>query len=219
MAQKKQYAVIGLGRFGRSVARSLHNMGHEVLAIDSDAALVQEIADCCTHAVEADATDENALKELGLRNFDVVVVAIGDDIQSSIISTVILKELGCRYVIAKAQSDLHGKVLYKTGADRVIFPERDMGVRVAHNLVSSNILDYIELAPEHSIVEIQIPDSMSGRSLRQLELRTEFNVNVIGIKRNGHINILPKAEDKVQKNDVLVVLGANVDIRRLEQEQ
>ncbi|MGE5654215.1 MAG: potassium channel family protein [Bacillota bacterium] len=219
MAQRRQYAVIGLGRFGSSVARSLHNLGHEVLAIDSDASLVQEMADCCTHAVEADATDENALRDLGLRNFDVVVVAIGDDIQSSILSTVILKDIGCKYVIAKAQNELHGKVLYKTGADRVIFPERDMGVRVAHNLISSNILDYIELAPEYSIVEIQVPDSMAGRSLRQLELRSAYNVNVIGIKRNGHINILPKADDKVQRGDVLVVLGANVDIHRLEQEQ
>ncbi len=219
MAQKRQYAVIGLGRFGSSVARSLHNLGHQVLAIDSDASLVQEMTDCCTHAVEADATDENALRDLGLRNFDVVVVAIGDDIQSSILSTVILKDIGCKYVIAKAQNELHGKVLYKTGADRVVFPERDMGVRVAHNLISSNILDYIELAPDYSIVEIQVPDSMVGRSLRQLELRSSFNVNVIGIKRNGHINVLPRADDKVLTNDVLVVLGANVDIRRLEQEQ
>lgn len=217
MSKAKQYAVIGLGRFGSSVVRSLYNMGHEVLAIDSDANLVQEMMHCATHVVEADATDENALKGLGLRNFDVVVVAIGDDIQSSILCTLMLKELGCKYVIAKAQNDYHGKVLYKIGADKVIFPERDMGVRVAHNLISSNILDYIELAPDYSIAEIVIPESMVNRTLRQLELRSHYNVNAIAIKRGGNINISPKADCKMLKGDIIVVLGSNDDIRRLEE--
>ena len=141
----KQFVIIGLGRFGSSIAKTLYSLGNDVLAIDKDEDIVQEIADSVTHAVQLDATDENALRSLGIRNFDVAVVTIGDNIQSSIMATLLVKELGVKYIIAKGHSDLHAKVLYKIGADRVVLPEKDMGIRVAHNLVSANILDYIEL--------------------------------------------------------------------------
>ena len=167
----KQFVIIGLGRFGSSIAKTLYSLGNDVLAIDKDEDVVQEIADNVTHAVQLDATDENALKSLGIRNFDVAVVTIGDNIQSSIMATLLVKELGVKYIIAKGHSDLHAKVLYKIGADRVVLPEKDMGIRVAHNLVSSNILDYIELSEDYSVMEIQVLDEWSGKTLNELKIR------------------------------------------------
>ncbi|MEL5900799.1 TrkA family potassium uptake protein, partial [Clostridium sporogenes] len=138
---RKQFVVIGLGRFGTSVAKTLYTLGNDVLAIDSSEDIVQSIADSVTHSVQIDATDENSLRSLGIRNFDVAVITIGSDIQASTMATLLVKEMGVKYIIAKANTEIHAKVLYKIGADRVVFPERDMGVRVAHNLVSTNILD------------------------------------------------------------------------------
>ena len=173
MANNKQFVVIGLGRFGESVAKTLYSLGHDVLAIDMDEDSVQEISDSVTHAVQMDATDESALKTLGLRNFDVAVVTIGSNIQASVMITLLVKELGVKYIIAKGQSDLHAKVLYKIGADRVILPEKDMGIRVAHNIASSNILDYIELSEDYSILEIRALSIWVGKSLKELKLRSE----------------------------------------------
>lgn len=212
----KQFAVIGLGRFGLSVARTLHSLGHQVLAVDSDEEHVRAALDHSTRAVVADATDESTIRSLGIRNFDVIVVGIGGDIQASIMTTLTLKELGAPYVVVKAQSELHGKVLYKIGADKVVFPERDMGFRVAHNLVSSNVLEYIELSPNVSMVEIVASDKMVGKELRQLDLRNRFHVNVIALKRGGQINITPKADDVITVDDVLVVVGDNEDLKRFE---
>lgn len=214
--QKKQYAVIGMGRFGSSVAMSLYDMGFEVLAIDSDEHRVQEISAKVTHAVTADSTEEDALKSLGIRNFDVVVVAIGQDIQASILTSLILKELGVPMLIVKAQSELHGKVLTKIGADKVVFPERDMGQRVAHHLISPNILDYIELSPDYSIVEIKASGSMLGRSLKDLDIRAKYRCNVMAIKTDKEMNIAPHATDLIHDGDVLVVVGRNDDLRKFE---
>jgi len=214
----KQFAIIGLGRFGSSIAKTLYQMGHDVLAIDNDPEEVQEISDYVTHAVQADATDEVTLNTLGIRNFDVAVITIGTDIQSSILITLLCKEMGVKYVLAKAQNELHAKVLYRIGADKVVFPERDMGSRVAHNLVSSNILDYIELAPEYSLVEIVPNPEWEGKSLRQLNIRAKYGVNVIAIKRgDGKVNVAPQAEDVVENDDILVVIGNNDDIKRIEE--
>ncbi len=212
----KQFVVIGLGRFGSSVARNLYALGHDVLAIDKDEELIQDISDSVTHAVQADATDENALKSLGIRNFDVAVITIGSDIQASIMITLLAKELGVKYVITKAQNELHAKVLYKIGVDRVVFPERDMGVRVAHNLVSSNILDYIELDPDFSIIEITAISRWIGKTLEELDMRARYGVNVLAIKQGNDINISPRGDDLIQENDILVVVGSNEDIKRLE---
>ncbi|SHJ85490.1 trk system potassium uptake protein TrkA [Geosporobacter subterraneus DSM 17957] len=212
----KQFAVIGCGRFGSSVARTLYGLGYDVLAIDEDEDVIQNISDSVTHAVQADATDEASIKSLGIRNFDVAVITIGSDIQSSILITLIVKELGVKYVVAKAQNELHAKVLYKIGADRVVFPERDMGVRVAHNLVSSNILDYIELAPDYSIVEILALKDWEGKSLSELNMRARYGINVMAIKHGAEINISPNALDTIRKDDVLVVIGHNDDVQKLE---
>ncbi|KYO65228.1 potassium channel family protein [Thermovenabulum gondwanense] len=212
----KQFVVIGLGRFGSSVAKTLYKLGYDVLGIDSSEEIVQSMADSITHAVQADATDENTMKALGIRNFDVGIVSIGNDIQSSILVTLILKELGLKYVVAKANNELHGKVLYKIGADRVVFPERDMGIRVAHNLVSSNILDYIELSPDFSIVEIEALPEWYNKTLRNLDMRVKYGLNVMAIKRNDDIIVAPGADDIILEKDILVVVGKNKDIEKIE---
>lgn len=212
----KQFVVIGLGRFGSSVATTLSENGYDVLAIDKNADRVQALADQVTHAVEADATDEDALKTLGVRNFDVAVVSIGDDVSANILCTLILKELNVPYVIVKAPDRLHGKVLTKIGADRVVYPERDMGARIAHNLISSNVLDYIEFAPDYGVIEIIAADKMVGKTLKELELRSRFNVNVMAIKRGEDLHISPGADDKVLEGDRLVVMGKNESLDQIK---
>ena len=212
----KQFAVIGLGRFGSSVAKTLHAAGHQVLGIDEAEERVRHNLDCCTRAVEADATDEQALRAIGIRNFDTVIVGVGGDIQASILVTLMLKELGVKHVVAKAQSELHGRVLYKIGADRVVFPERDMGSRVAKSLVASNILEYIELAPDISILEFMVGHSMVGQSLRQLDFRNKFQANIIAVKRGNDFTLALRADEKIAEGDVLVVVGKNDDLKRLE---
>ncbi len=212
----KQFAVIGLGRFGSSVALSLARMGHEVLAIDTSEEQVEKVADEVTHAVQAHITDEEVLKELGIRNFDVVIVGIGQDIQANILVTVILKDLGVKYVVAKAQNELHGKVLEKIGADKVVYPERDMGVRVAHSLGASNVLDHIELSPDYSILEAVAPTKLVGKTLFQSALRAKYGVTVVAIKRGDKIIVAPPAEEGIQEGDVLVAIGKNKSLRSLE---
>lgn len=213
----KQFVVIGLGRFGISVAQTLYDSGHDVLAIDKDEDLIQEISDHVTHAVQMDATDELALRTLGLRNFDVAVITIGSDIKASVMVTLIVKELGVKYIIAKGNSELHAKVLYKIGADRVVLPEKDMGVRVAHNLVSSNILDYIELSPDYSIVEIETPNSWKGKTLRELNVRANFGINIMAIRKEDDIvNISPNADDIIDDGDVLIAIGGSDELNKLE---
>ena len=212
----KQFVVIGCGRFGASVATSLYSLGYDVLAIDKDEERIQEISDYVTHAVQADAVDENALRTLGIRNFDVAVVSIASEMQASIMATLITKELGVKTVIAKAQNDLHGKVLTKIGADRVVYPEREMGIRVAHNLVSTNILDYIELAPDYSIVEISTIKEWEGKTLKELKLPTKYGINVMAIKHGKDINITPYGDDIIRENNILIVIGNNEDLRKLE---
>ncbi len=212
----KQFVVIGMGRFGSALAQRLYALGHEVLAIDSNEDEIQRISDKVTHAVTADATDESVLKSLGIRNFDVGIVAIGADVQSSIITTLMLKEMGIKYVVAKAQNDLHAKVLIKIGADRVVFPERDMGERVAHNLVSTNLLEFIELSPEFSIIEFAVPHIWIGKNLRDLNLRVKYGVNVVAIKNNNKINPAPMADEEIKEDTVLVIIGSNDGIKKLE---
>ncbi len=212
----KQFIVIGLGRFGSSVAETLAENDYEVLAIDIDGERIQNIADTVTHAVEADATDEEALKTLGVRNFDVAIISIGDNIHANILCTLILKELNVPYVVVKAPDTLHGKVLTKVGADRVVYPERDMGVRIAHNLISSNVLDYIEFAPDYGVVEIIASSKMVGKSLAELGLRGKFDVNVMAVKRGQDIIIAPGANDKILEEDVLVVMGKNENLDKMK---
>ena len=217
MGNKKQFVVIGLGRFGITVAKTLYSLGHDVLALDNDEDKVQEIADYVTHSAQVDATDENALKNLGIRNFDVAVVTIGGNIQGSVMATLLVKELGIEYIVAKAHNDLHAKVLNKIGADRVVLPEKDMGIRVAHNLVSASILDYIELSPDHSIMELKVLRDWIGKNLTQLGLRSVHNINAIAIKRENNINISPINKEPLRKDDIIIAIGYNEDLKRLEE--
>jgi trk system potassium uptake protein len=213
----KQFAIIGMGRFGSSVARTLYEMDYEVMGIDENEERINENIQYVTHAVAADSTDERALKEIGIRNFDVVVVAIGVDIQASILTVLTLKDLGVKKIVAKAQNERHGQVLYKVGADRVVFPERDMGVRVAHNLISSNVLDFIELAEDYSVAEVVVSPKLVGQNLRQLDIRKKYEVNVIAIKSGDKFNIAPSPDEVIQYGDVLVVIGNNKDLREFEE--
>ena len=213
---KRQFIVIGLGRFGTSVAETLFSLGNEVLAVDTDEELVQNISDNVTHSAQLDATDENSLKALGVSNFDCAIISMGANVQSSIMATLLVKELGIKYVIAKANSSLHAKVLYKIGADRVVYPERDMGVRVAHNLVSSNIFNYIELSPTYSIAEVDSPSNWYNKTLGELNIRAEYGINVMAIKRNDDINVSPSADSVIQQGDILVAIGSVDELNKLE---
>ncbi|KPV60191.1 potassium uptake system protein [Paenibacillus sp. A3] len=216
--KRSQYAVIGLGRFGSSLAKELIKLGYEVLGIDKDEEAVEEMSDELTHVVVADATDEDVIRSLGIRNFDCVVVSIGDDIQSSILTAILLKDSGVGMVVAKALSELHGKVLQKIGVDRVIYPERDMGIRVAHQLVSPNLLDYIELSKDYTIAELAVPRSLNGRSLKELDPRARYGCSVVAINKKSGVIIAPTAEDMVEERDVMVVIGTNEQIETFENE-
>lgn len=212
---QKQFVVIGLGRFGTSIARTLSSLGYDVLAIDQNENAVQAIMNEVTHVVQADAREEENLKALGVRNFDVAVVAIGDDLQANILITLMLKEMGVPYVVAKAQTNLHGRVLEKVGADKIIYPEKDMGVRVAHNLVTANIMDFIELSPDYSIVEILTPRKFIGKSLGELNLRAKYGISIMAIRNGDTVDVAPGADARIQEKDILVVVSRNKAIEKL----
>ncbi|MGG0175925.1 potassium channel family protein [Gottfriedia acidiceleris] len=211
---KKQYAVIGLGRFGSGIVNTLLQHGNEVLVIDSNEERINQFADIATHAVIADSTNDEALKAIGIGNFDTVIVAIGNDMQSSILTTLVLNELKIKKIVAKALNKRHGEVLKKVGADWVIYPEKNMGERVAHQLMSPNVLNFIELAQNYSIEEIKLPSKMVGKSLKELNIRVEFNLTVIAIKSEGVVNISPSPDEVIHEGDVLVMIGENRDLHR-----
>lgn len=213
---KKEFVVIGLGRFGGSIVNELIDQGAEVMAIDKHPERVDEFATIATQAVVADTTDESVLKSLGIRNFEHVIVAIGDDIQSSILTTLMLKEIGVQKITVKAQNDYHEKVLRKIGADHVVHPERDMGIRIANNMMSNNVLDYLELSDEHSIMEIKANNLLEGHTIIGLDIRARYGVNIVAIKRETEIIVSPQADEVIHEGDVLIVIGADADISRFE---
>lgn len=217
MGNARQFAVIGLGRFGSSVALTLAETGFEVLGVDVSEERVGRLADMITHVVTADSTDENSLKALGIRNFDVVVVAIANDIEASVLTTLLLKQQGVRQIIAKANNVLHGRMLEKIGANRIVYPERDMGCRLAHNLVSPNVIDYIQLSPNLGIVEVTVPQSLVGKSLAESGLGVDYGINVIAIKRSGCLAVSPSPDEMLQAGDWLTLIGKDDGIQRLEQ--
>ena len=213
---RKEFVVFGLGKFGESIAIMLGRLGCNVLAVDKSEEKVEEVSQYVTHAVQADATDIDSLKTLGVSNFDVAVVAISQDMQSSIMATMLVKDLGVNYIIAKAQNELHKKVLERIGADRIVFPEREMGARLARNLVANNIMDYIELADKYSIVEIGVRDEWIGKTLVELNMRARFGLNVVAIRgEGGQIDVSPGAQRRMNQTDILVVIGSNQDIKRV----
>lgn len=214
--KKSQFVIIGLGRFGSSLAKELVELGYEVLGVDKDEEAVQDLSQILTHAVVAEATDEDVLRSIGVRNFDCGVVAIGDDIQASILTTILLKDLGVKKVVAKAMTELHGRVLEKIGVDRVVYPERDMGIRVAHQLVSPNLLDYIELSKDYTIAELTVPKCLNGKSLQELNPRGRFGCSIVAINKPQGVIIAPVATEVLAEKDVMVIIGTNEGIEQFE---
>lgn len=215
---KKEFIVIGLGRFGFSLTQTLIDNGHEVLAIDKNENLVQEIAPIATYSYVADCTDESVLKKLGANNFSHAIVAIGEDLQASILTTLNLKELNIPMITAKAKTKMHGQVLTKIGADKVVYPERDMGVRLGNQLSSNHLIDYIELSPEYNLIELAAPPAMNGHSLKELGIRVKYGCTIVGIKSAQAFNVSPSADEKIFTGDILWIIGKNNEIRRLEKD-
>ena len=213
---KKTYAVIGLGRFGTAVADRLYALGNEVLVVDESPEQVQKMESRVTYAVVADARDEAVLRSLGMRNYDCAIVAIGSDLAASVVITMNLKELGVPQVICKAPDETQKRALEKIGADKVMIPEREAGVKLAQAVTSSSILDFIELSDQYGIAEVQLPESWAGKSLRELNIRVKYGVNIIAIRENGKINVVPAVDEALQAGCVLVAVGANEKLTRLK---
>ncbi|MDY6825670.1 MAG: TrkA family potassium uptake protein [Bacillota bacterium] len=214
----KSFLVIGAGRFGTSVAKTLYSLGQDVMVVDSDEKLIQQISDEVTGAVQADATSEDVLELLGIKDYEAVILSIGVDIQASIMTAILLVEMGAREIIAKAQTELHGKALSKIGVHRVIYPERDTGYKLARSLVAPTIIDMIELSNDYSVVEVNAPKDMVGKSLQELNLRARYGVSIIALRRDDEkeTNISPMAEDIIEENDIIVAIGENKDLQKLE---
>ena len=212
----KNFVVIGCGRFGRAIATTLYKLGHDVLAIDSNEEIIQNIAGDVTKAVTSQI-DEQVLREIGVPNCDVAIVSMGSDIESSVITTLLLKEMKIPYIVCKASTEIHEKILYKIGADRVVSPERDSGIKIAKNLVSDNVLDKIDLDPDYAIFELITPKSWIGKSLIELNVRKEYNLNVVAIKKDDDFVITPNPEDPLKENDIILLLGEKKNLKYFEQ--
>lgn len=211
----KQIVVIGCGRFGTNLAITLEKLGNEVMVIDKDEEVINSIANKVTHSIICDVRVEGSLKELGLANFDICVVAIGSDYKTSIIATVEAKELGIPKIIAKATDSVQAMVLSKIGADRVIIPERDMGIRVANNISNSNILDSINLSDEYSLVEIAPIEDWIGKSIKESEIRQKYHINIVAVKTQKGLEINISADYVIKDSDILLVAGRNDRISKL----
>ncbi len=211
----KQFMVLGMGLFGSSLAKALHEMGHEVLAVDSDADLVEAISPYVTQAVQIDATDEAALQALGVRNFDAVIVSIGKNLRDSILVCVIIKELGVPYLIAKATDEIHAKVLRKIGVDKVVFPERDMGIRVAKSLITPNVLEMMEFSGDYRLIEIILPSKWAGNSIIGVDVRRKYGISILAIQRDGEFIVSPSPDTVFEIGDLLLVLGQKDDISNI----
>lgn len=209
----KQIIVIGCGRFGSAAAKTLTKLGHDVMVVDQNTDIIKDISEYVAHAVQMDAIDEASFRTLGLRNFDVAIIAIGSDVQASIMATLIAKEAGVPLVIAKAANETHGRVLRKIGADKIIYPERDMGMRVAYGLVTPNILDVIEFSPDYSIIETVALEDWEDKSLKDLNLSRQYGMTIIAIKTGDNINIVPSSETVIHHGDVVVILGSNNNLK------
>lgn len=225
----RKFAVIGLGRFGYGVAKTLTEKGCEVLAIDDNEEQVKSVSDFVTHAVQLDATDEEALRHVGVQYVDVAVVSIGENIEASILIVMTLKEMGVKEIVAKAVTPIHGKVLRNIGVSKVIFPERDMAIKVANSLAAPNILEQIELSPEYSIIETSVPEGITGKTLMESELRSKFGVNVIAIRKRVPVitdsgepdfivewNVSPLPDDRMEEGDILVMVGNNEALNKFK---
>ena len=207
-SKKKQFAVLGLGQFGSVLATELYALGHDVMVLDISEEKINNIADKVTQAIQGVLTSEVTLNSLGFTNFDEVVVASAQNIQTSLMACLLLKEQGVKYLVAKASTEIHGKVLTKIGVDRVIFPESDTAVKLAQSMTSSSIIDYIELSKEFNIAELVVPPSISGQTLLKANLRAKFGLNVLAIINKEGTNIAPEASDVLNTGDKILVIGS-----------
>lgn len=216
----KQFAVIGLGNFGFHAARALFEHGNEVIAIDVDAARVQAIDPYATKAIRVDATDVNALRTLGLENMEAVIVSTGFNISMSILICLHLQELGVKRIVAKAVDDDHETILTRVGATQIVHPERDIAQRVAGGLTQPNVLDYIPLGADYELVQILAPSAFVGKSLKELQLRSEYNVHVIGLRKPGpsEFRFVPSPDSRIEKEEVMLIIGREKDISRLREQ-
>ena len=214
-SQRKEFVVFGLGKFGLSVAKALADNGCQVMAVDSEQSKVEEIAETVTYAVCTDVTDTDAIHSLGIRNFDGAIVAIGENLEASVLVTIIAKEMGIPFVMAKAQTELQAKVLKKVGADKIVFPEKETGIRIANNLMSDNFFDAVELSTKYSMMDLDVPAEWIDKTLRELNLRASKKINVIGIKKEEEFEITPDPDMPLTEDDVLVIIGRNQTLSKL----
>ena len=212
----KSFVVFGCGRFGSTVATTLFNLHNEVLAIDIDEEKVRKVADHVTTAIQADVMDEGVFEDIGLKNFDVAIIAIGSNLESAIMSTIACIEAKIPLVIAKATTTRYGNILKKVGAHQIIYPEKDMGERIAQNLSSNGIMDYIELSDEYSIVEFNIAPEWDNKSLTELDLRSKYAINIIAIRRGEELIVQDLASEDLKRGDVLIFFGSRAQIERIE---
>lgn len=206
---EKQYAVLGMGSFGESVALTLENMGCDVLVMDDSYEKIQDISDKVSYAMKADISDPDALQALGGKNLDGVVVAVSENLEAGIMATMLCKEMGIPLVVAKAKNKLQGAILQRVGADRIVYPEIEMGSRVAKSLVSREFMDWIELSNDYSMVEIAVPDKWVGRTLVDINVRERLGINVVGIIVNGKIDVTLDPQKPLPEGGILIVIGAN----------
>ncbi|MQC17345.1 MAG: TrkA family potassium uptake protein [Chloroflexi bacterium] len=211
---KQHVAVVGLGRFGTAVAIELVHLGHEVLGIDSNINIVQNLSSEITHVVQAEATDEEALAHLGLAEFDAAVVGITDDLETSILTTLILKRLGIPRIVVKARNATHGEILQRVGADRVVYPERDTGLRVAHSWTSTDITDSLDVVEGYSVSRVAVPAALVGKTVAQAVIDREFNVTLLLLARGERVTVYPAASEVLRIGDVLVMSGGIADMER-----
>ena len=215
--KRKTIGIIGLGRFGGTLAKQVAAMGHEVVGIDIEEGLVQKLAPYLTHSIVADFSDEDTIRQLNLQELDVVVIAIGDNLKAKLLSAMVLKELHAPYIVAKASTEMESKLLEKVGADLIIFPEMDMAERVAQMLTRENIVDYFQLSQDIGLVEMGIPSFMIGHTLTEFDIRKKYNVNIVAVKRDKNVIAPPNPNNPLQDEDMLIVIGRNEDITKLSQ--
>lgn len=214
---KKQYAVLGLGKFGYSVAVTLENLGCDVIVVDNNAEKIQNIADRVSFAMRADISEANVMKSLGAKNLDGAIIGVSENLEASIMATIGAKEIGIPYVIAKAQNDLHATILKKVGADTIVFPEKEMGSRIAKSLVSTNFADWIELSADYSMVEIEVPEKWVGKSLLDLNVRQRYNINVVGLIENDVVEVSLNPNTAIPARAILILVGSNKALQKFKE--
>ncbi|MCI5731213.1 MAG: TrkA family potassium uptake protein [Eubacterium sp.] len=215
--KRKEFVIFGVGDFGMNVAKTLANSGATVMVVDKEESQLEKIASEVTHTICADATNPEAMKQLGIRNYDGAIVGIGHNLETSALITMQLKEMDVPFIMVKASTDIEGRILTRVGADKVIFPDREMGIRVGNDIINGNYFEAIELSDEYSIVDMTVPTSWVGKTLQQLNVRSKYGISIIGIRGLEELNVNPAADYRLLAQDILIVLGHNTEIQRLRE--